>query len=109
MSAHSFHIPVMGTGFTVDTPLHVARYGISSVVSLGDDLLLEQMRRYHCERERLPFEPVNPRAPNARVLRTRHYLDVLDRLVARQVADLPATARAGSGPGVMRLPASKCS
>jgi len=30
---HSFHIPVMGTGFTIDTPLKVARYGISSVIS----------------------------------------------------------------------------
>ena len=29
---HKFYIPVMGTGFTTDTPLKVARYGISSVV-----------------------------------------------------------------------------
>ena len=36
---HRFHIPVMGTGFTIDTPLKVARYGISSVVSLVDDVL----------------------------------------------------------------------
>ena len=35
---HTFHIPVMGTGFTIDTPLKVARYGIASVVSLVDDL-----------------------------------------------------------------------
>ena len=28
-SAHTFHIPVMGTGFTIDTPLRVAKYGIS--------------------------------------------------------------------------------
>ena len=29
----------MGTGFTIATPLNVARYGISSVVSLVDDNL----------------------------------------------------------------------
>ena len=46
-SVHTFHIPVMGTGFTIDTPLHVARYGISSVVSLVDDMMIEQMRKYH--------------------------------------------------------------
>ena len=34
---HTFHIPVMGTGFTVDTPLRVARFGISSVMAIGDD------------------------------------------------------------------------
>ena len=31
----------VGTGFTIDTPLKVARYGISSVVSLVDDVLIE--------------------------------------------------------------------
>jgi hypothetical protein len=87
-SAHTFHIPVMGTGFTVDTPLHVARYGISSVVSLVDDLLLEQMRRYHCERTGEPFEPADPKAPDVRARRTRAYLDLLDRLVSRQVVEL---------------------
>ena len=35
----------MGTGFTIDTPLNVAKYGISSVVSLVDDLLIEKMRK----------------------------------------------------------------
>ena len=42
---HSFHIPVMGTAFTVDTPLKVAPYGISSVISLCDDELFEEMRK----------------------------------------------------------------
>jgi hypothetical protein len=51
---HTFHIPVMGTSFTVDTPLKVARYGISSVVSLVDDVLVEQMRRFHSERDDEP-------------------------------------------------------
>ncbi len=41
----SFHIPVMGTAFTVDTPLKVAPYGISSVISLCDDELFEEMRQ----------------------------------------------------------------
>ena len=27
---HTFHIPVMGTGYTIDTPLKVAHFGISS-------------------------------------------------------------------------------
>ncbi|MBZ5589859.1 MAG: hypothetical protein LAO05_14990 [Acidobacteriia bacterium] len=87
-TAHTFHIPVLGIGFTVDTPLRVARYGISSVVSLGDDLLLEHVRRHYCEREGLPFEPADPSRPDVRAVRTRAYLDLLDVLVARQVAEL---------------------
>ncbi len=43
--AHSFHIPVMGIGYTVDTPLKVAQYGIDSVISLVDDILLEKLRK----------------------------------------------------------------
>jgi hypothetical protein len=31
--SHAFHIPVLGLGFSIDTPLKVARYGISSVIS----------------------------------------------------------------------------
>ena len=31
----------MGTGFTIATPLNVARYGISSVISLVDDALID--------------------------------------------------------------------
>ena len=41
---HSFHIPVLGTGFTVDTPAKVAHLGIDSVISLADDSLIEKMR-----------------------------------------------------------------
>ena len=37
---HTFHIPVMGTGFTLDTPLKVAHLGIDSVVSIVDDVLI---------------------------------------------------------------------
>ncbi len=48
-SIHSFHIPVMGTGHSADTPIRVAHLGISSVISLMDDLLLERLRKHYCE------------------------------------------------------------
>ena len=44
---HSFHIQVMGTGFTIDTPLRLAKYGISSVIPIEDDVLVEQVRKIH--------------------------------------------------------------
>jgi len=85
---HTFHIPVMGTGFTVDTPLRVAKYGISSVISLVDDVLIEQMRGYHCGRERLPYEPIADGDEDARARRIAAYLDLIDQLVQRDVAAL---------------------
>ena len=88
---HTFHIPVMGTGFTIDTPLRVARYGISSVVSLVDDVLIEQMRRFHCEREGEPFEEIAGKDDDSRARRITAYLDLLDRVVARQTEELRAT------------------
>ena len=53
--AHSFHIPVMGIGFTIDTPLKVAHYGIDSVVSLVDDILLEKLRKMYTNKFGLPL------------------------------------------------------
>ena len=83
-----FHIPVMGTGFSIDTPLVVAKYGISSVISLVDDILIEQMRKYHCEREGEPFEPIIGKADDGRARRITAYLNLMDRLIQRQVEAL---------------------
>ena len=52
---HTFHIPVMGTGYTIDTPLKVAHFGINSVVSIIDHRLIEQMSEYHCKINKLHF------------------------------------------------------
>src|SRR3990167_7728942 len=95
-SPHTFHIPVMGTGFTIDTPLRVARYGISSVVSLVDDVLIEQMRKFHCQKEGEPYEEIKIADPDSRARRITAYLNLLDRLVKSQVHSLQA-ASFGSG------------
>src|SRR5574343_425334 len=36
-NTHTFHIPVMGLAFTIDSPVRVAQYGIDSVISIMDD------------------------------------------------------------------------
>ncbi len=90
-SPHTFHIPVMGLGFTIDTPLRVAKYGISSVLSLVDDTLLEQMRKFHCEQAGEPYEEIAGDEEDARARRTTAYLDLLDRLVAAEVETLQAS------------------
>ena len=90
-SPHSFHIPVMGTGFMIDAPLRVAKYGISSAISLVDDVLIEQMRRFHCHREGEPYEEIADRDEDSRARRITAYLNLLDRLVRRQVIALQAS------------------
>ena len=89
---HSFHIPVMGIGFSIDTPLRVAKYGISSAISMVDDVLVEQMRKLHAEKHGEPYEAIEDCEEDARARRFTAYLDLLDRLVARQVEALQASA-----------------
>ena len=84
-SAHSFHIPVMGTGFSIDTPLKVARYGISSAISLVDDILIEQMRKFHSQKLGLSFVEIPESDKDARANRISAYLDFVDELVREPV------------------------
>jgi hypothetical protein len=80
----------MGTAFTIDTPIRVARYGISSVVSLVDDVLIEQMRKHHSEREGEPYEEI-AEGEDVRARSITAYLDLLDRILKRQVEALQAS------------------
>jgi hypothetical protein len=88
----------MGTGFTIDTPLRVAKYGISSVLSLVDDTLIEQMRRHHCSQTGEPYTEIGRQEEDARARRITAYLDLLDRLIARQVEALRASTFAAGTP-----------
>jgi hypothetical protein len=89
---HKFHIPVMGTGFTIDTPLKIAKYGISSAVALLDDVLIEQMRKFHSEKESIPYTEIKKTDRDFRARRITSYLNLLDRIVKRQIAALKKTA-----------------
>ncbi|HAS81286.1 MAG TPA: hypothetical protein DCS43_01055 [Verrucomicrobia bacterium] len=90
-SAHEFHIPVMGTGFTIGSPFDVARYGISSVVSLVDDVLIEQMRRYYTAKYGKPYEAIGGTEHDARARRICAYLNLMNTVVGEQSASLRAS------------------
>lgn len=81
---HNFHIPVLGLGFSIDTPLKVARYGISSVVSIVDDELTERMRAYHSKENNLNYHPISKKEEDYRAKRITAYLSLLDHLVNEQ-------------------------
>jgi hypothetical protein len=86
--AHKFHIPVMGLGFTIETPVKVAHYGINSVVSIIEDHLLERMRAIISAREELPFAPIPPEAEDHRAKRVTAYLEMLQLIVDRNLLKL---------------------
>ncbi len=88
--SHTFHIPVLGLGYSIDTPLKVARYGISSTMSIVDDELIERMRQYHAVFNGENFVPILKNEEDARSRRITLYLDLVDRLVARQFEALKA-------------------
>ena len=93
MSAgHTFHIPVMGTCFTIDSPIRVARYGISSVISLVDDNLIEDVRKFYAEYYGETFTPIEKFDDDWRARRITAYLDLVNRIVTKQIADLKKTA-----------------
>ncbi|MDR2581339.1 MAG: hypothetical protein LBC85_10150 [Fibromonadaceae bacterium] len=81
LTSHTFHIPVMGTSYTADTPARVAPFGISSVVSLVDDLLLERFRKIYAKKFQLEYEPIPQKEPDGRAKRITAYLNTLAEVV----------------------------
>jgi hypothetical protein len=89
-SPHSFHIPVMGLGFTIDTPVKVAKYGISSVISIIEDSLIEQMREVICKKEGIAFKSIPAHSHDSRAKRITAYLDLIDDTIKKQMDVLRA-------------------
>ncbi|ANE53425.1 hypothetical protein [Flavisolibacter tropicus] len=87
-SGHTFHIPVMGLGFTIDSPIKVARFGISSVVSIIQVDLIEQMREFYCKQSGEEYTPIPIEDVDHRAKRVTAYLDLMQRIVDKQVEDM---------------------
>jgi len=81
---HSFHIPVMGIGFTIDTPLKVSQYGIDSVISLLDDILLEKLRKMYCEKFKIPYREITEKVEDFRAKRITSYLNLINDLAKKK-------------------------
>jgi hypothetical protein len=87
-SLHTFHIPVLGLSYSIDTPVKVARFGISSVVSIIEDELIEKMRKYHCIQFVEEYIPISVKDYNHRAMRITAYLNLLDKIVKQQIEEL---------------------
>ena len=78
---HTFHIPVMGLAYTIDSPIRVGQYGISSVVSITDDELIEKMRAFYSEKFSIPYQEITQKFHDYRAERITNYLNLVDKIV----------------------------
>ena len=86
--SHTFHIPVLGLGYSIDTPLKIARYGISSVISIVDDELIERMREFHSKQQNEHFIAIKKDEDDSRARRITAYLNLINKNVNAQLATL---------------------
>ena len=98
---HSFHIPVLGLGYSVDTPIKVSPYGISSVASIVDDEMIERMRKYHAIKSRKNFAPIRKSDPDFRSHRITAYLNLMAEIIDEKFNSLRRETF-GEGSGITR-------
>ncbi|NPA43901.1 MAG: hypothetical protein GXO49_00040 [Chlorobi bacterium] len=85
---HSFHIPVLGIGYTLDTPVKVAQYGINSTISLVDDILLEKLRKVYCEKFEVFYNEISEKIDDFRAKRITSYLNLVNDIAKNKFEEL---------------------
>ena len=78
----------MGTGHSIDTPIRVAPFGIDSVISVVDDLLVERIRKYYASEYDLPFQSIPRSAEDGRAKRITAYLNTVEEVVRKKFDDI---------------------
>jgi hypothetical protein len=89
---HKFHIPVMGLAYTIDSPIKVARFGISSVISIVEDRLMEMMRRHYYPTINKEYIPITTEELDYRAKRITDYLNLVNAIVQSQFDKLRQAA-----------------
>lgn len=89
---HSFHIPVMGIAFTIDSPIKVARFGIDSVISIVEDHIIETMRNHYSALANKKYIPISNHDDDYRAKRIQDYLNLVNEIVNNQIAILKKSA-----------------
>jgi hypothetical protein len=71
----------MGLAYTIDSPIRVAQYGISSVVSIIDDEIIEKMKNFYSKKFNLNYSGISTKIDDYRAKRVTAYLDMMDDIV----------------------------
>jgi hypothetical protein len=85
---HLFHIPVMGTGHSIDTPIRVAHLGIHSVISVVDDMLCEKIRKHYASEFDFKYENISNSAEDGRAERITAYLNLVGDIVHQKFEEM---------------------
>ena len=78
----------MGIAYTIDSPLKVSQYGINSVISLVDDILLEKLRKMYCEKFEIPYNEITEKIKDFRAKRITSYLNLINDLTKKKFDEL---------------------
>ena len=85
---HTFHIPVMGVSFTIDSPIKVSKYGIDSVISLVDDSLFEKLRKMYSEKFEVPYQEISDKIDDFRAKRITSYLNFVNDHAEKKIEEI---------------------
>ena len=86
--AHSFHIPVMGIAYTIDSPIKISQYGIDSVISLVDDIILEKLRKMYSDKFEMPYKEISNKIDDFRAKRITSYLNMINDIANKKFDEL---------------------
>jgi hypothetical protein len=82
----------MGLAYTIDSPIKVARFGISSVISIVEDRLIEMMRKHYYAEAQRDYFPIKSSEPDYRAKRITDYLNLVNSMVQEQFDKLRKSA-----------------
>lgn len=82
----------MGLAFTIDSPVKVAAFGISSALSIIEDNLIETMRKYYYQDSGEIYVPISSKEENYRSRRITDYLDLVNRNVQNRLEKIRNSA-----------------
>lgn len=82
----------MGLAYTIDSPIKVARFGISSVISIVENRLIELMRKHYYPATGKTYQPISEHEDDFRAKRITDYLNLVNNIVQDQVEKLSNTA-----------------
>jgi hypothetical protein len=74
----------MGLAYTIDSPIRVAQFGISSVISIIDDEITEKMRHFYSQKFNLDYLAISVKIEDYRAKRITAYLNMVDDIVNKK-------------------------
>lgn len=82
----------MGLAYTIDSPIKVAHLGISSVISIIEDKLVEMMRKHYYTQINETYHPISDKEEDYRAKRVTDYLNLVNRIVHEKFDKLKHSA-----------------